>query len=87
MTGYEWLVGSYEEGQRWPDPSSSSRRLDQQVYVCGRENWIGAHQVNKHSTLPIDGLRFSLIHVQKYDHETKKQKGNENNEQKREEEI
>ena len=29
LTVREWLVGSYEEGQRWPDPSSTSRRLDQ----------------------------------------------------------
>ena len=60
LTVREWLVGSYEEGQRWPDPFSSSRRLDQRVYVCGRENGIGAHQVNKRSTLPINGFRFNV---------------------------
>ena len=59
LTVREWLVVSYEEGQRWPDPSSASRRLDQRVYVCGRENRIGAHHVNKRSTLPIIGLRFN----------------------------
>ena len=54
----EWLVGSYEEGQTWLDPSSASRRVDQRVYARGGENWIGAHQVNKRSTLPSNGLRF-----------------------------
>ena len=60
LTVREWLVGSYEEGQRWPDPSSSSWRLHQRVYVRGRENLIGAHPVNKRSTLPINGLHFNV---------------------------
>ena len=80
LTVREWLVGSYGEGQRWPDPSSSSRRLDQRVCFCGKENRIGAHQADKRSTLPINGLCVFLIHIQKYDQ--KKKKKSEKKEQK-----
>ena len=73
LTVREWLVRSYEEGQRWPDPSSSSRRLGQRVYISGRENQIGAHQVNKRSMLPINSLHFNVCPCSTSKNMTKKE--------------